>query len=186
MISLHAIQAAQHSTHDAESLFLQLVLGDSGNLESEDDVDTLEITLIPTSQSPTAQSTAAPSATATDTDATSTTEPPHQQIADTPTPSSRAQTIGQQLYAAISSCAELNPDPQTPDENGMLDMTAPGATGWITSENADQFFDENGQFIGGGSGMGLGAGAGTVRLREAEETLGDGEGDEETKWRRTS
>jgi len=110
------------------------------------------------------------------------------------------------LYGAISACQELNPDPPS-DEEGGFDETAPGATGWITSENMADFMDEEGNFrmpegaavIGGegdeegGEGMvevdgeartnGLGAGAGRIR-RAAEVDGGDGVTDD-TKWQRT-
>lgn len=68
----------------------------------------------------------------------------------------------------------------------------PGSGGWITAENVGEYFDEEGNWRGGG---GLGEGAGVVRGREDEEEgrdaiidggEDDGEGrGEETKWRRT-
>ena len=70
----------------------------------------------------------------------------------------------------------------------------PGSGGWITAENVEQFFDEEGNWRGRGEGVdgegggvSLGAGAGSVRTREeeeGEEDKGDGV-EEETKWRRT-
>ena len=107
------------------------------------------------------------------------------------------------LYDAISACQELNPDPNPEgdeDEEGGFDETAPGATGWITSENMADFMDENGNFrmpeggtvIGGeeevydgdGNADDLGAGAG--KRRGADEVdAGDGAKEDETKWQRT-
>ena len=49
----------------------------------------------------------------------------------------------QALFKAISDCQELNPDP--PEDGDEVDETAPGATGWITSENMQDFLDENGE-----------------------------------------
>ncbi|KAI7374894.1 hypothetical protein KC336_g20105, partial [Hortaea werneckii] len=109
------------------------------------------------------------------------------------------------LYDAISACQELNPDPNPEgdedEEGGMggFDETAPGATGWITSENMADFMDEDGNFrmpedatvIGGEEdgeeegADGLGAGAG--RRRAANEVdAEDGAAQDETKWQRTS
>ncbi|GAB1733967.1 hypothetical protein NU195Hw_g822t1 [Hortaea werneckii] len=108
------------------------------------------------------------------------------------------------LYDAISACQELNPDPNPEgddeEEGGMggFDETAPGATGWITSENMADFMDEDGNFrmpegatvIGGEeageeeNADGLGAGAG--RRRAANEVdAEDGAAQDETKWQRT-
>ena len=102
----------------------------------------------------------------------------------------------QALFKAISSCQELNPDPpEDGDSDGeggpAFDETAPGATGWITSENMHEFVGEDGEFrmpegmavIGGEEdGEGLGEGAG--RTRTAAETDGENEA-EEAKWQRT-
>ena len=65
----------------------------------------------------------------------------------------------------------------------------PGSGGWITAENMDQYFDGEGNWIGGdddedekNEGETLGPGAGTVRTREE----GDEDTTDETKWQRTS
>lgn len=103
------------------------------------------------------------------------------------------------LFKAISECQELNPDPRNDHEEdgegeGGFDETAPGATGWITSENMADFVDEDGNFRMPGGGMTvigdeveattLGAGAGTTRT--AAEVDGHGEEEEEeSKWQRT-
>lgn len=110
------------------------------------------------------------------------------------------------LFKAISDCQELNPDPPQAGEEGEdgFDETAPGATGWITSENMGDFMDENGNFrmpegmtvIGGEEEEDtaaaaaaltapLGEGAGRTRTAdELDAEHGAGE-DEENKWQRT-
>ncbi|CZT21552.1 uncharacterized protein RCC_07415 [Ramularia collo-cygni] len=104
------------------------------------------------------------------------------------------------LFRAISDCQELNPDPPQhgeEGEDGGFDETAPGATGWITSENMGDFMDENGNFrmpegmtvIGGEDddqgAEPLGEGAGRTRTA-AELDTADGAGEEdEKKWQRT-
>jgi nucleotide-sensitive chloride channel 1A len=78
------------------------------------------------------------------------------------------------IYAAMNTCADLHPDPnssEAEDEEGEEDLSAPGATGWITAENMDEYLDEDGNFRGGitimgGAAESLGPGAGTVRGRE--------------------
>ncbi len=53
----------------------------------------------------------------------------------------------------------------------------PGSGGWITAENVGEYFDEEGNWIGGGGEEELlGEGAGRVRGRD--EVDGDNEGDE--------
>lgn len=102
---------------------------------------------------------------------------------------------------AIGDCQELNPDPAEDDseEEGYgepaFDETAPGATGWITSENIHEYTDENGNFkmpegvtvIGGedeeDDNAQLGEGAG--RVRRADEVDADEGAGEEAKWQKT-
>ncbi|KAF1346261.1 regulator of volume decrease after cellular swelling-domain-containing protein [Delphinella strobiligena] len=93
------------------------------------------------------------------------------------------------LYAAVSACADLHPDPVSDEEGGaqeeQMQMQMPGPGGWITSENMHDFMDEEGNFR---VPEGLGAGAGSVRtLEEArfEDAEGDDGADDELKWRRT-
>jgi nucleotide-sensitive chloride channel 1A len=105
------------------------------------------------------------------------------------------------LFQAISDCQELNPDPPGPGDEGedgvpAFDETAPGATGWITSENMADFMDEDGNFripegvtVIGDEESGpqtLGEGAGRTRTA-AEAEVGNEAADDadETKWQRT-
>ncbi|KAK5113459.1 hypothetical protein LTR85_010887 [Meristemomyces frigidus] len=108
------------------------------------------------------------------------------------------------LYDAISACQELNPDPNPEGDEeeggvGGFDETAPGATGWITSENMADFMDENGNFrmpegatvIDGGAeddgeeGEADGLGAGAGRTRSAGEMDGGDGAEDDGKWQRT-
>ena len=120
------------------------------------------------------------------------------------TPSEEAITAA--LYKAITDCQELNPDPPGPgeeDEDGepVFDETAPGATGWITSENMDQYVDADGNFkmpegvtfIGGEDDEAVNS----ATENGVEEPLGEGAGrtrtateagverEDESKWRAT-
>lgn len=105
-----------------------------------------------------------------------------------------SSNAAQALFKAIADCQELNPDP--PDEEDDEDVeTAPGATGWITSENMADFLDENGELripqdatVVGDEGSNqpswpLGQGAG--RSRTANECDTEDGAEEETKWQRT-
>lgn len=101
------------------------------------------------------------------------------------------------LFNAISACQELNPDPPEEGDEEGFDETAPGATGWITSENMADFMDENGEFkmpegatVIGDEGAddangtnGLGEGAG--RTRTAAEVDAEDGVEDEAKWQRT-
>lgn len=129
--------------------------------------------------------------------------------------SSTTQSQVEALYSALSACANLHPDPSSDPlslteadiaedvgdhpvfeydrlpSNGSsngLPPAMPGSNGWITAENMDQFFDEEGNW----RISGLGPGAGIVRERSEEDRddevpdsdgLANGDG-EETKWRR--
>ncbi|KAF2140229.1 uncharacterized protein K452DRAFT_252932 [Aplosporella prunicola CBS 121167] len=170
-ISLHALQRLTPPAADTpvQGLYMQLLTGDTTYSNAEEDFASLELTLVPAAAQP-----------------TTTTVPATSDILS-PTPPAQA------LFTAVSACADLNPDPvDSEDEDEDTDPFAapmPGAGGWITAENVDQFTDENGNFTGDFGA--LGAGAGTVRAREeddaAEERGEDAQGgeSEETKWRRT-
>lgn len=98
----------------------------------------------------------------------------------------------EKIYAAMNKCADLHPDPDDSDAEDEEDLTAPGATGWITAENMDQYADEDGNFRPATGevifGEELGPGAGTVRPREddgEDQTNGVNGANQETKWQRT-
>lgn len=130
--------------------------------------------------------------------------------ADAPQPPQSQSDLVKHIFDSLSRCADLHPDPANPDSDedmedgdeggsgagGLAGLLAggggmPGASGWITSENVDEYAarfggddegeggDEdavNGDVNGDGD---LGPGAGTRRTRD------DGEGDDEAKWQRT-
>jgi nucleotide-sensitive chloride channel 1A len=149
-IALHAL-----GTHNSSpAVYLQLNLHDTELTNSVDEMETLDMHIIPT----TSETSSTPDSTF---------------------------TPAKLLYDALSACADLHPDPTTPGEDG--EDTAPGAGGWITSENMGDFMDEDGNFVRPQGS--LGAGAGTVREREEEDAAEEGvngDGDAgETKWQRT-
>lgn len=93
------------------------------------------------------------------------------------------------MNVAIHDCQNLNEDAGLSDAEDGGEDEMPGAGEWITSENMDQYLDDEGNFIDGGR---LGSGAGHIRtLDEVDEgvnggTTAEDEHDEgETKWRRT-
>ena len=71
--------------------------------------------------------------------------------------------------------------------DGGLPPAMPGSGGWITAENVHEYFDEEGNWIGGEEeeeegGVELGEGAGTVHARDeegGEAVNGDGEAEGE-------
>ncbi|KAI4747010.1 hypothetical protein E4T50_02689 [Aureobasidium sp. EXF-12298] len=96
----------------------------------------------------------------------------------------------EKLFTAVSNCADLHPDPDEDDDQEQEQEPEPGTGGWITSENIQDFMDENGEFRMPEGGI-LGAGAGTVRSADQFEDADagdevDGEdATDATKWRRT-
>ncbi|KAL8808797.1 MAG: hypothetical protein Q9200_004012 [Gallowayella weberi] len=182
-ISLHAIQRSPQP-----SLLLQILSSSGPQFDDHDPEGTISLTIVPKSE----------------------TVPPSLPQPEEPLQSSPVTV--ERLFSALSACADLHPDPTSnsdvdADEDNAFAYSAdadahytqldglpppmPGSGGWITAENVGEFFDEEGNFRGGG---GLGEGAGRVRGREEEEGLdavdgdgvegGDGES-EESKWRRT-
>jgi len=152
-IALHATMKHK-STVDA--LYMNISLNDTETVNDEQDIQVLELTILPPAYS-----------------------------SNTDTASIR------ELFAAMNTCADLHPDPDGSDEDDdILDDSAPGASGWITADNMDEYMDENGNFKGTlVEAEELGPGAGTVRPREDgdEETNGmNGTEGHEEKYHRTS
>ncbi|KAK4565913.1 hypothetical protein LTR86_003762 [Recurvomyces mirabilis] len=166
-ITLHA--------QDRDAVLLQLSLSDA-NTTADEDLESLTLHIVPNA--------AGMSETTTSVEQ------------DHPNGNGHATSPQQRLYEAISACQELNPDPnpEGSDEEGAFDETAPGASGWITSENMGDFVDEDGNFrmpegmtvVGGAEDeevVPLGAGAGTRRTA-ADLDVEDGDNDD-GKWQRT-
>ncbi|KAJ4347735.1 hypothetical protein N0V95_005137 [Ascochyta clinopodiicola] len=90
------------------------------------------------------------------------------------------------IFNAMNTCSDLHPDPDADNDGQDMedDLSAPGASGWITADNIDQYVDEEGNFNGMVIGDELGPGAGTVRHRDDNEGT-NGVNGSETKWSRT-
>lgn len=134
-----------------EALYMNLSLTDAETVNDEEDIQSLEVTLLPPNYAA---------------------QPENTCIMD--------------IFNAMNTCADMHPDPDASDEDGddVLDDTAPGATGWITADNLDEYMDEEGNFSGmviGGEE--LGPGAGTVRSRDEGENGVNGDGHEEKYYR---
>lgn len=208
MISIHAIKTIGTGETKYPSVFLQLELSPDGGAD-DDDFETVELTLIPPS---------APAATAASASEAQQTETEEEPTIGKKQPDNEAT----KLYKAISACSDLNPDPvEEGDEDddydddrivfegdaiegfqgvfagsnsGGLPPPMPGSSGWITAENVHEYFDEQGNWIGGEeeveieiegeedggvNGGELGEGAGIVRRREDVEDPADDGGEKE-------
>jgi nucleotide-sensitive chloride channel 1A len=108
-----------------------------------------------------------------------------------PAADSSPTEAAEKLFTTVSDCADLHPDPDEDDDQEQEQEPEPGTGGWITSENLQDFMDENGEFRMPENGS-LGAGAGTVRTADQFEDADDGDevdgedATDATKWRRTS
>ncbi|MCJ1321804.1 hypothetical protein MMC15_007149 [Xylographa vitiligo] len=203
-ISLHAIQSHISGTSTSapvQGLYMQLDTSDG--FDDHDPADTIALTIIP-SQSislPAEPRDSAPPSLSADHETPS---------IDLPQPDSIEPPV-QTLFAALTACANLHPDPASPGSVDEMDEgqdpssyvyqsgdvagaaadglppPMPGSGGWITAENMGDYFDEEGNWRSGE----LGAGAGVVRAREEHEEEGGDEGnghgddEDEAKRRRT-
>ncbi|SPQ21513.1 51df190b-7808-476b-a99f-dffb60a7d76f [Thermothielavioides terrestris] len=201
-ISIHAIKNLRSATSGQAypSVYLQLELASGG--ASDDEFDTVELTLIPAQPQPTPPP-----------------PPPQPRPEGAPGEAQAAQppqSEAAKLFEAISECSNLNPDPvqlgdeeeEDADEDGAqiifegdrdreaiegftgvfagardggLPPAFPGSGGWITAENVHEFFDEEGNWIGSEGDEDavageLGEGAGTVHPRAEDEREVNGHG----------
>ncbi|KAL9618119.1 MAG: hypothetical protein Q9160_007126 [Pyrenula sp. 1 TL-2023] len=189
-ISLHAIQSLPHPTDsEQQGLYMQMITSSPEQSEDVEDEEPESISLTVISPS---------------------------SVVATPGNEEEARRLPptQALFNALSACSNLHPDPVPGDPESIADSTLfqhgliapgaeggglpppmPGSGGWITADNMDEYFDENGNWIGGEqqedaqAGTELGSGAGTTRAHEDvdgdDDAEAEGENDE-TKWRRTS
>ncbi|KAJ5831857.1 hypothetical protein N7474_000168 [Penicillium riverlandense] len=206
-ISLHAIQRLRvpgAEDTEVQGLYMQIATPDAAPSD-EDEEQCITLTVVPPSEPSTVGGS---NATAEPTPPTAS-ERTTPDISDAPT-----ETPTQMLYAAVSACSNLHPDPVEPGDededkylteeehgnalfqaglmatrttDGGLPPPVDGSSGWITAENMHEFFDEEGNWIAGGEppSLPLGPGAGTVRAREEGDEEEQMEEDDETKWQRT-
>ncbi|KAF1996978.1 hypothetical protein P154DRAFT_300144 [Amniculicola lignicola CBS 123094] len=157
-----ALHATGKFKSQFESLFMNISLNDAADVNDEEDIDILDLTVLPPNYA---------------------------------SPDSDSACI-KEIYTAMNACADLHPDPDADEDDGDVDFeddTAPGASGWITAENVDQYYlDDEGTIQNRGEidmdiGQELGPGAGTVRPREDEgpPVNGAGGANGDTKWQRT-
>lgn len=172
-ISIHALKTIGQGSTQAHGVWMQLDLGDS---DDDDEITATELTLIPP-----------------------------------PSSEEDPQAEARHLFEAISTCSNLHPDPTQEDDededdrivfegnpefeaveglsgvvrgasDGGLPPPMPGSSGWITAENVHEYFDEEGNWIGGGGANGeggeLGDGAGRVRNHEEVGEVNGGEGED--------
>ncbi|KAJ5776951.1 hypothetical protein N7520_000197 [Penicillium odoratum] len=193
-ISLHAIQRLRVPGSDSpevQGLYMQIAIPTAPSQDDEEQC--VILTVVPSND---------------ETPAEHTDTPPELDTSD------ETESPTQQLYDAVSACSNLHPDPVEPGDedeedegkfltaeehghalyqlgrdaidsgNGDLPPPVAGSSGWITAENMNEFFDEEGNWIAEGEppAFPLGPGAGTVRERENGV---ENEEDDETKWRRT-
>ncbi|KAL3422902.1 hypothetical protein PVAG01_04649 [Phlyctema vagabunda] len=159
-ISLHAIQRIPDPTDaskEVHGLYMQLELSDPASVSEEDELDGVELTLIPTGADVKALFDAVSNCSNLHPD-------PMQEddeMEDADGGDRRIMFEGNVGYEGISGL----PGVQMGSDNGGLPPPFPGSGGWITAENVGDFFDADGNFIGG-SGEVLGEGAGRVRGRD--------------------
>ncbi|KAL2131045.1 hypothetical protein VTI74DRAFT_5608 [Chaetomium olivicolor] len=181
-ISIHALKTLRAADNQTfPSVYLQLELAEGG--AGDDDFDTVELTLIPRqAPSPTTTTETDPSTpTPSKPEATLLFEAISECSNLNPDPvqdgddgeddydDSGAQIIFEGQHEAIEGFTGVFAGAR----DGGLPPAMPGSGGWITAENVHEYFDEEGNWIGGdteeeGVSGELGEGAGTVHGREED------------------
>jgi chloride channel, nucleotide-sensitive, 1A len=184
-----------------QGLYLQLAIPSEEISEEDEDDECLALTIVPPPLAEVATSELESSMPGVETAALT--------LDEMAGSGDRPEVTTQALFAAVSACSNLHPDPANSGiagdyrmneqgsslfqsglisagcSDGGLPPPVDGSSRWITAENVHEFFDKEGDWIweGEAPSASLGSGAGTVRSREVDN---DGAGDcEETKWRKT-
>ncbi|EGE07114.1 hypothetical protein TEQG_06102 [Trichophyton equinum CBS 127.97] len=211
IISLHAIQRLplpNSSDNDTvQGLYMQLATTGGGdeNMDEDVDEDSISLTIIPLSAPATQPTDQETSAEEEDKETQSQIEALFEAVSACsnlhPDPveqddENRYEDAdeGEEFHQQLQGSALFQNGLIFPGNNaGGLPPALPGSGGWITAENAHEYFDEDGNWKGGEEAP-LGAGAGTVRPREDDDegmnevdasNNENGTAGDETKWRRT-
>jgi nucleotide-sensitive chloride channel 1A len=184
-ISLHAIQRLKDPSNPSEEiqgLYMQLELSDPYEVSEDDEMDAIELTLIP--PPPSAAADAGNSGIQALFEAVSNCSNLHPDPMDQDDEDmedggdSRIVFEGSVGYEGISGL----PGVQQGAQDGGLPPPFPGSGGWITAENVSQYFDEDGNWIGdNGNSLALGESVGRVRTRNEMDGGGaNGQGEHES------
>ncbi|XXH00496.1 hypothetical protein Hte_006842 [Hypoxylon texense] len=186
-ITLHAVKNFSHveKPDDASSKFIgvymQIEFSSSGGDEDES-LDPIELTLIPCKALPEDQSSAETpvvsplnsertTALFNQVSACSNLHPdPHEEEDE----EDEGDDFDRIVFEANAegNAVEGLPGVMRGDINGGLPPPMPGSSGWITADNVNEFFDLDGNWIGGDGASELGDGAGRVRGRDEVEQDG--------------
>ena len=171
-VSIHALKTMGHGTTQVHGVWAQLELGDADDDDDEGGATT-ELTLIPPPSVADADKDDPQASSRRLFEAISTCSNLH------PDP---AQEDDEEDDGADRIVFEPNPEFEAVEGfrgvfwgsgDGGLPPPVPGSSGWITAENVHEYFDGEGNWIGGGAGEEeggeLGEGAGRVRGREEAE-----------------
>lgn len=162
-----ALHATMKYCSQIDALYMNIYLTDLATVNDDDDIEILDITVLPPNY-------------------------PSSSEADTAAIKEIFTTMN-----ACSDLHPDPEDSDEGEGGPEVDDSAPGASGWITAENMGEFLDEDGNLnvrgmtVFGEDGPSaeepLGPGAGTVRAREedGEQRGEEVNGVEETKWQRT-
>ncbi|KAH8805803.1 regulator of volume decrease after cellular swelling-domain-containing protein [Xylogone sp. PMI_703] len=183
-ISLHAIQTRADPSNPAQQvqgLYMQLDLSDPYAASEEDEFDTIELTIIPTTTTTSSETSSAPEIQKLF-EAVSNCSNLHPDPAaegDEDMEDGSGGGDGRIIFEGGAPGEEISglPGVTRGASDGGLPPPFPGSGGWFTAENVSEYFDEEGNWIGGGDeGEGLGEGAGRVRARDEVEQGEEGEG----------
>ena len=142
---------------------MQLELSDPYGVNEDEELETLELTLIPASSSGSVQQLFEAVSNCSNLHPDPILEDEDMEDVDG---GNRIVFEGNVGYEGISGL----PGVQQGASDGGLPPPFPGSGGWITAENVSEYFDEEGNWIGDGNG--LGEGAGRVRTRDEVEANG--------------
>ena len=143
---------------------MQIELSDSKPSNEDEEMDAVELTLIPASEalreSPAIQSLFDAFSNCSNLHPDPTLQDDEE--IDGAGGDSRIMFEGTVGYEGISGL----PGVQLGTNDGSLPPAFPGSGNWITAENLSEYFDENGNWIRGGVEESLGEGAGRIRTRD--------------------
>jgi nucleotide-sensitive chloride channel 1A len=165
-----------NTSEKVQGLYMQLELSDPYSVTDEDEPETLELTLIPAVPDGNVQTLFDAVSNCSNLHPDPTYE--DEEMDDGDGGDSRIIFEGNVGYEGISGL----PGVQRGVADGGLPPPFPGSGGWITAENVSEYFDEEGNWIGGDANS-LGEGAGRVRTRDeldGDSDVVNGNGEHET------
>ena len=177
-ISIHAVKQIGPQDKRVQAVWMQLEFSDGGN--DDEDFNCVELTINPPASDSDTSPTPAAKLYEAIANCSNLHPDPYNEDEEEDDNEDRIVFEGSAEHEALDGFSGV----LRGAADGSLPPPMPGSGGWITADNMHEYFDEEGNWIGGGNGGSEELGDGAGRIRGHDEVDGheaNGDGPEDTK-----